>query len=300
MWHSTSSVIAVVGGDRRQVAAALALRQAGFAVRMAALPGLPVTDPVHALDGADAWLLPPTPVGPDGLVAGGAGPGGFRVTLDALLRLNPAGLLLSGPLAPGVGELVAAAGIRHVNYAAADDFSAANAVLTAEGTLAYLVAVRGMALADTAIAVIGYGRCGQAVARRAADWGARTTVLARSEAARWSARAEGLAARGLDGLAEAVAEARVIINTVPAPVLDATALRRVGEGAYVLDLASPPGGVDWEAARRFAVDGEVLAGVPGRLLPGPAGRAVAACVARLLRAKALAPRASDRPGHGAC
>ena len=45
----------------------------------------------------------------------------------------------------------------------------------------------------------------------------------------------------------------LIVNTVPARVLDEGALRDLKPGCLIIDLASKPGGVDFEAARTLGV-----------------------------------------------
>ena len=66
----------------------------------------------------------------------------------------------------------------------------------------------------------------------------------------------------------------VIFNTVPAPVLTAQALSRQRWGTLLLELASPPGGIDREAARRFGLRVVDAPGLPGRLSPKAAGELI--------------------------
>lgn len=274
-------VIAVVGGDRRQTAAARALAAAGLRVRVACLPDVPDADPLEALSGADAWLLPPTPVPPDGTV--GEGPCAVQVGPSTLRRLRPGARVLCGRMAPAVRAEAERAGHVVVEYAERDDFATANAELTAEGALAHTILATGAAIAGCRMTVLGYGRCGQAVARKAAAWGAHVTVVARSSDARRRAGQLGFSTCDFAAAGGALAESAVVVNTVPALVLDDERLASVDPRAYVLDLASAPGGVDWEAARRRRIRAEPLLGVPGRLLPDTAGRIVARVALSVLR-----------------
>ena len=43
----------------------------------------------------------------------------------------------------------------------------------------------------------------------------------------------------------------LIVNTAPAPVLGKSQLRRVRKDALIIDLASRPGGVDFDYAREL-------------------------------------------------
>ncbi|MBE3591079.1 MAG: NAD(P)-binding domain-containing protein [Firmicutes bacterium] len=280
-------VIAVVGGDRRQSAAARALAAAGLHVRTACLPGLPPGDPLEALSGADAWLLPPAPVPSDGTV--GEGDCAVQVGPRTLRRLRAGARVLCGRLAPAVRAEVERAGCVAVEYAEREDFAAANAELTAEGALAHLLVASGRAIAGCRMAVLGYGRCGQAVARKAAAWGAHVTVVARSPEARRRAAQLGFSTCSFEDAGGVLAESAAVVNTVPAQVLGEERLACLGRDAYVLDLASAPGGVDWEAARRRGVRAEALPGVPGRLVPETAGRIVASVALTVLRETVVQP-----------
>ncbi|MBX6350413.1 MAG: hydroxyacid dehydrogenase [Clostridia bacterium] len=289
--------LAVVGGDRRQLVAARRLRAAGFRVREAALPGFEVADPLSALAGADVVLLPPSPIGPDGVVGRGAACGEARLSFQAFLGVRPGGLVLSGALAPAVESWLRMAGLRHVDYTADPAFQAENAELTGEAAVLHLALVRGRAIAGQRIALVGYGRSGRAIARRLALWEAQVDVVARSEAARWQARRAGLAAHAMEALADVLARAEAVVTTVPALVLDGRALSRARAGTYLLDIASAPGGVDWEAARARGLPGERAGGLPGRYLSESAGRVLAEAVVRRLRERTEAGRL-PRAGEG--
>ena len=57
------------------------------------------------------------------------------------------------------------------------------------------------------------------------------------------------------------------MNTAPGLVLTAARLTELPAGALVLDLASAPGGVDFEAARAFGIRCLTAPGLPGKYSP---------------------------------
>lgn len=63
----------------------------------------------------------------------------------------------------------------------------------------------------------------------------------------------------MEALGDGLGTYDVIFNTVPAPVLDRALLARTGTDCVLLELASPPGGIDGEAARDLG----------RRLIPSP-------------------------------
>ena len=74
----------------------------------------------------------------------------------------------------------------------------------------------------------------------------------------------------------------MICNTVPAVLLTREVLSAVSPDALVLDLASKPGGVDWEAAKALSVRVVWALSLPGRTAPVTAGEIIARTVTDIL------------------
>ena len=147
-----------------------------------------------------------------------------------------------------------------------------NAAITAHCALGLILTGLPVTLDSTDILVIGYGRIGKCMAKLLKDLGAAVTVAARKETDR--ALAEVL---GFDSTTPGKwtpEQYRVIINTVPAPVLDASAC---APDALLLDLASVRGitgdRVNW--AR----------GLPGVCVPETSGKLIAKTALRIIQEK---------------
>ena len=69
-------------------------------------------------------------------------------------------------------------------------------------------------------------------------------------------------------------ESDVIFNTVPAQVLGKSELDKIPKDALVVELASPPYGLNMELARHMGVHVQLESGVPGRYAPMNAGAAL--------------------------
>lgn len=59
----------------------------------------------------------------------------------------------------------------------------------------------------------------------------------------------------------------MVVNTVPAPVVTELILRELPKDAYILDIASAPGGVDFDVAREYGIRSDLLLGIPGKYAP---------------------------------
>ncbi len=167
---------------------------------------------------------------------------------------------------------------RLVNYAVRSDFAQANAVPTAEGALLLAMQTLPCTVSGARVGVVGFGRVGKAVAALFRAAGARVTVFARRDEACAMAAMLGYCAAPISELCRRADEIRCLINTVPSPVIGCETLCNMSRSSLVLELASEPYGVDFEAARTFGVRAILARGLPGRYSPETAGDVIAATV----------------------
>lgn len=142
-----------------------------------------------------------------------------------------------------------------------------NAVATAEGVIAELVEHSPYNIDEAKIIVTGYGCCGKAVAARLKSLGARVTVLARRREVRKAAKQDGFYAADFAFGPEEAMGAAMLVNTVPAPVVTRTIIRELPRDAYILDIASKPGGTDFGCAKEYGIKADLVLGLPGRYAP---------------------------------
>ena len=167
-------------------------------------------------------------------------------------------------------------------YGAREELLAANAVATAEGAIGVLLGETERTLWRSRVLVTGWGHVARALAPRLAALGAEVCVCARSPGARAWIAAEGLEALGLPELQDALPGCGIVINTVPAPMLTAARVAGMKPDALILDLASAPGGTDFEAARAFGIRALTAPGLPGKWSPQTAAEAVRDAVYNIL------------------
>ena len=150
----------------------------------------------------------------------------------------------------------------------------ANAVPTAEGAIQLAMEATDRTIHGSHCLVIGYGRIGRLLAERLAALGAQVSVSARRY--RDLAWIDAVGCRGLrtNALAGELDRFDLIFNTVPALILDAGRLEETREDCVILELASSPGGVDFDAARRLGRRALLASGLPGKSAPRTAAAAI--------------------------
>ena len=244
---------AVVGGDARQAAAARALARAGYSV------GGPEMIAV-----AD-YILLPLPLD------------AARTPLAELLRAaRPGTLALGGMLSVEAKAIAAEAGVELVDYFAREELTIRNAIPTAEGCIGILMKERSRTLWGSSILLTGFGPVGQALGVRLAALGAQVTAAARRPAQRALAESFGLRSVPIDRLGQIAPAFDTVVNTVPAPVLSEAVL------SFIVDLASRPGGTDFDAARRLGHRAIHALSLPAACAPETAGEAVARTVCDMI------------------
>ena len=176
--------------------------------------------------------------------------------------------------------------VRKYDYFQRESLAVENAVPSAEGALEIAMRELPVTINGSRCLVAGYGRIGKVLARMLSSLGAQVTVSAR--------KPEDLAWIKLNGFrAVKTAEIRnsgcydVIFNTIPSIVFDAQTLSLVAENALVIDLASAPYGVDFEAAKRLNIKTILASGLPGKVAPQTAGIIIKNAIYQMIREESL-------------
>ena len=281
-------IFALCGGDGRQARLAGLLLADGHSVRTWALERAELPEPARrcrsaaeALDGADCLLLPMPVSAKSGLL--NAPLSGEGHCLGEVFAAAAPDMLVCGGMPGAEARAVASGrGMRLHDYGAREELLAANAVATAEGAIGVLLGETERTLWRSRVLVTGWGHVARALAPRLAALGAEVCVCARSPGARAWIAAEGLEALGLPELQDALPGCGIVINTVPAPMLTAARVAGMKPDALILDLASAPGGTDFEAARAFGIRALTAPGLPGKWSPQTAAEAVRDAVYNIL------------------
>lgn len=273
----------VVGGDLRQRALVRLLREDGHTVHAAGLEceGL-ATEPLGpGLALAHCIILPLPVIRAKGILHTPLSR--ELVVLSELLDYLEAGQILCGGMVSqelrAEGE---ARGLRVFDYYAREECMVANAVPTAEGAVQVAMEELPFTLHSARVLVLGFGRVGKLTAHRMRALGARVTVAAsRYEDLAWAAAYNYESIR-LENLTWELGGFHLIVNTIPALVLDARRLGWVDHETFLLDLASAPGGVDLTRAKALGLRVLHAPGLPGRTAPVTAAAAIRDSVYHIL------------------
>ncbi|MDY0408869.1 dipicolinate synthase subunit DpsA [Virgibacillus soli] len=163
-----------------------------------------------------------------------------------------------------------------------DDMAILNAIPTAEGTLELAMHHTNYTIHRSHVLVLGFGRVGFTVARLFAAVGAYVTVCVRSSTDAARITEMGMKPIYYKELEHYLTKQQIIINTVPARILNKKALEQMDSTSLMIDLASSPGGVDFKEASKLGIHSIHALGLPGKVAPKTAGNIIADVLLPLL------------------
>ncbi len=184
--------------------------------------------------------------------------------------LAKGGRVFAGGYPDGFKDECADLGIHLVNWLAYEELTVKNAQLTAEGALGIAIEKSPYSVKNSLVTVIGYGRVARACVKLFSSAGAHIRVMARSYPARLDAYARGCKVHCISDNGP-LQDCDILINTVPSVVLDASRLEYLPESPLIIELASPPYGIDMDAARALGKEVIIASGLPARVAPRTAG-----------------------------
>ena len=122
-----------------------------------------------------------------------------------------------------------------------------------EGLIKIVIENSAITIHNANACVVGQGTIGAVLARYLVALGARTHVAARNPEQRAAAFVIGATPHPLEELSGLAPRLDFLFSTVPARVVGEEVLARLPKSALIVDLAAPPGGVDFEAAKRLGL-----------------------------------------------
>ena len=274
--------ILIAGGDMRQIYCADRLSRefetgtAGF--DRDSLPDgmtLPFADKSSAVR-YDCAVLPVPPLDDRGNIYT---PCGSEVlTLRAVKELLTEDAVI---FAGKVSEKLKAAFPNHeiADYMLSEELNIKNAIPTAEGAVQLALEELPVTLNGLKVLIVGMGRIGTALVRILQGFGADISAAVHNPRGAAKARLCGVKAvpiKRLNGNYD------LVFNTAPRLVFDRKTLEKFGNSTLFIDLASKPGGIDFEAALNLGLKVIWALGLPGKTAPVTSGEMIAEAVSSML------------------
>jgi dipicolinate synthase subunit A len=250
---------ALIGGDARELEILRLMKAEGMEVRVIGLPtgaeaitGRPQEKTMaDAVTGARALVLPIPGLGVDDSIYAPKWPEKLYLRPDDLKRCAASAMVVMGWASSTLAKSIGDAGMRLREYEKDDELMILRSRAIAEGALRIAIENTEVTLHREPVFVLGFGRVAQTLVGTLLALRADVTLVARNPvqlARAWEMGAEPVE---LKDLASRIGRAKVIMNTAPARLLDEKMLALTAPDALIMDLSAPPGGVDFEAAKKL-------------------------------------------------
>lgn len=271
---SANKTIAVIGGDLRQCCLANLLASDGnrvFALCMSECTELDMavtaTDELTGvLPQCDVVIFPLPMESGKGLLNAPFCPKPPMLS-ECLQAISPFAEVFGGKVNESIRRTAETFGVAVHDYYEREELIVRNCVPTAEGALAIAMQETARTIFESRCLVVGHGRVGKVVARLLGACGARVSVAARRQEDLAWIKTEGYTPVPITELSDAAEKADLIFNTVPVQLFDKTLLAHVRPDALIIDLASKPGGVDFETAKSLGLRVIWALSLPGKVAP---------------------------------
>lgn len=148
-----------------------------------------------------------------------------------------------------------------------EDLTVLNSIPTAEGAIQIAMEKSNITIHNSKCLVLGFGRIGKILAKMLNGIGAKVSCEARKTADIAWIRSYGYNAIHLDNLNDYLNEYDFIFNTIPHMILDKDRLQLINKECILIDLASKPGGIDFEEAKEMGIQTEWALALPGKVAP---------------------------------
>ncbi len=148
-----------------------------------------------------------------------------------------------------------------------EELTILNTISTAEGAIQIAMEETNKTIHGSNILVLGYGRVGKILANMLKGIGANVYCEARKNVDLAWIRAYGYTPVRLNELDNTLGKFDIVINTIPAIILDEEKLKKLNKDSLIIDLASNPGGVDRSASKKAGIKTIWALSLPGKVAP---------------------------------
>lgn len=283
--------VAIVGGDLRHAHLANTLIDKNNEYKVYGMfleNGVKLSSKIHksnnikeVLPGCDIVIFPLPLLGPKGLV--NTPQSNEELTMQECLDyITPEAVVLAGMVPYEIYELAKARGIELIDYFQREEFAVLNAVPTAEGAIEIAIHEMPVTLFGSTCLIIGFGRIAKVLARLLTAFGAEVRVAARKHSDLAWAKINGCTAIHISELGENLRDVDCVFNTIPTIILGEEKLTKLGRRCLIIDLASKPGGVDFDTAKALGLKTIWALSLPGKVAPHSAAEIILSTILNIL------------------
>lgn len=201
------------------------------------------------LEDADV-IVCPIPFSKDGINVNNE-----KITIEELIKIaGKDKIIITGAIKSELKQKFNENEIKFYDLMDYEEFSVMNAIATSEGAIKKAIEMTDYTLNSSNVLILGYGRIGKILAHNLSGFGAEIYCEARNKKDIALIKSMGYNDVDLNELDNILPKVDIIFNTIPSMMLDSKRLDLLKENICIIDLASVPGGVDFEYAAKKKIN----------------------------------------------
>ena len=280
--------IAIVGGDKRNIALAQMLFREGNHVKMFGFANHGQESAMRCKNLQEAvrkakYIIGPTPCSHNGGALNAPFHNGALYVEELFKLIRPGQVFIAGYISPEVEKIAEHYNVRVIDMLKREELLTLNAIPTAEGAIKIAIEETDITIHGNNFMIIGYGRIGTILSRMLAGMGARVSVVVNTGHAYAMAKSAGYEAIYFAEMNNHLQRMNVIYNTVPEILLDKDNMHLINEETLIIDLSSPPYGVDVAAGRDLGLKILFSGSLPGKIAPVTTATYILSTIRQIMR-----------------
>lgn len=148
-----------------------------------------------------------------------------------------------------------------------EELAILNTIATAEGTIQTMISNTKNIIHESNILILGFGRVAKTLAKKLQGLVKNVDCASNNKEELAWIEAFGYNVINLENLVENISKYDIIINTIPAIILNYEDMKYIKKDTLLIDLASNPGGIDKNGAKDKGLKLIHALGLPGKIAP---------------------------------
>lgn len=230
----------------------------------------------------DALILPAVGTDDEGFIHTVFSSDSLQLTNELLACLPKDCTVYAGMAKPYLKQMCKDNQLALVELFERDDVAIYNSIPTAEGALMMAIQHTDITIHRSNAIVLGFGRTGISMARALQALGANVYFGVRRSEQYARAYEMGFTPFYTKDLEHHVRNIDLLFNTIPTMIITAQIIKKLQKSTVIIDLATKPGGTDFQFAEEQGVKALLAPGLPGIVAPRTAGLLLADCLSQLI------------------
>ena len=190
-----------------------------------------------------------------------------KIKLEELIIKIKGKKLIAGGIKNETKEKIEKNNIEVIDLLKYEELTILNTISTAEGALQIAMEETKKTIYNSNVLILGFGRVGKTTANLFKSIGANVYCEARKKEDLAWIKVYRYNAVALEEIDKIINKFDIIINTIPSLIIDKKRLELINKKCIIIDLASAPGGVDFEEAKKQNINSILALALPGKVAP---------------------------------